>query len=104
MSVHILMTLFQSLSSTVGIVASASATLVATVMDVPTIACAPIFWTLLIGTAAIVCCKIGFPSTNLRCHVIRQGPPSSQMPLTSFQMPVTIKIVIRSKLYDLDFN
>lgn len=51
MSVHSLITRFQSRSCTVGMEASAIRT--ATVMNVPTIACAPIFWILSIGAAGL---------------------------------------------------
>lgn len=53
MSVQTLTALLQNLSCAVAMRASASATLVATVLKVPTIACAPILWTLLIAHAVI---------------------------------------------------
>ena len=53
MSVHILIALRQNRSWAAAMWASASATVVATVMKVPTIACAPIFWIRLTGAAAL---------------------------------------------------
>ena len=49
MSIHILIARFQKRSLAVDIEASASAMLVATVVNDPTIACAPTLWTRLMG-------------------------------------------------------
>ena len=53
MSVQSLIARFQNRSCAVLILASASATLVATVRKVPTIACAAILWTLLMGPMSL---------------------------------------------------
>ena len=53
MSVHSLTARFQNRSCALGMCASASATHVATVTNVPTIACAPILCTLLMGPVSL---------------------------------------------------
>ena len=53
MSVYSLIARFQNRSCALGMCASASATYVATVRNVPTIACAPILCTLLMGLTSL---------------------------------------------------